>query len=128
MPPSRLHSATRSIAESFVIDQALVHSAISACLDFADGFYGLLRRDPGTTYLGASLTGIQQKLFGQLPSGEVNSFRMPDHRLDEPLSVPDRPLSLTTEQLRSTNDIASIVVDHFARRFRLENVYYPQGL
>lgn len=127
IPPSNPNGASRSMGEGFVIDQTMVRNASVGCVRFANSFYSQRRRDPGTVYLGASLTGIQHKFFGQLPAVEVNSFRMPDHRLDDPLHVPAAPLALTTDRRRAADAVAKTVMDHFARRFRLENAYYPEA-
>lgn len=105
----------------------MVRNAVAGCVKFANSFYSQRRRDPCTVHLGASLTGIQQKFFGQLPAGEVHSFSMPDHRLDDPLHVPAAPLALTTDRRRAADVVAKMVTDHFARRFRVENAYYPEA-
>lgn len=127
IPPSNPNRAFRSMGEGFVIDQMMVRNAIAGCVRFANSFYSQRRRDPGTVYLGASLTGIQHKFFGRLPAGEVNSFRVPDHRLDDPLHVPAAPLALTTDRRRAADAVARTMMDHFARRFRVANAYYPEA-
>lgn len=125
--PSNPNGAFRSMGEGFVIDQTMVRNAVAGCVKFANNFYNQRRRDPGTVHLGASLTGIQHKFFGQFPAGEVHSFRVPDHRLDDPLHVPAAPLALTTDRRRAADAVAKTVMDHFARRFRVENAYYPEA-
>jgi hypothetical protein len=115
----------RSVSDGYIIDEQAVQEAISSFVCFADSFYSLRQIDPGTVYLGASLSHIANKYFGQPPSIPLSTFTFPSQQLEDPLHVPDAPLALTIEQRRSTSAPAKTITAHFARRFRLERSYYP---
>ena len=117
-------SRTSSIAESFVIDEDAIRRAVAAFVVFAVGFYELRRRDPGTVHLGLSLSGVAHKHFGRLPSHPTNSFTIGHPRIDDPLQVPVAPLKITKAQLAKPDAVASTMVEHIARVFRLQDAYY----
>jgi hypothetical protein len=117
--------SSRSAAHGQIIEASAVRSAIGAFVRFGNAFYRQRRRDPGTVYLGASLSGIQHQYFGQPPAGEVGSFLMANHNLEDPLHVPTNPLTLTAEERRAADAVAKKIVDHFMRRFRLAKADYP---
>lgn len=124
---NRSTGATRSIRDGHVIDESVVRGSIAAFIRFGNGFYRQRRRDPGTVYLGASLSGIQHRFFGQPPPGNPTSFVLASHRLEEPLRVPPAPLALTEATRRTPDAAAKTVVDHFARLFRVAGADYPQA-
>ena len=121
----RQASQTRlSLADSHVIDEEAVKQAIAAFVAFAGSFYKQRRREPGSIYLGVSLSDISHKHFGRLPNYQMNSFTMGSPRLDDPLRVPASPLKITPAQLAKPATVAQKAVDHIARAFRLENAYF----
>lgn len=120
----RASRTTTSIADPWVIDEDAVRRAIASFVAFADRFYKQRRRATGTFYLGLSLSDIDRKHFGPLPSHELTSFTMGDPRIDDPLRVPSAPLKLTAAQLAKPEAVAKTAVAHIARVFRLAGAYY----
>lgn len=116
--------ARSSLADSIVIDEVAVKRAIAGFVAFAGAFYKRRRRDPGTIYLGVSLSDIGHKHFGRLPSYPMNTFQVGSPRLDDPLRLPASPLKITPTQLAKPTAVAQNAVDHIARAFRLENAYF----
>lgn len=116
--------ARSSLADSIVIDEDAVKRAIAGFVTFAGGFYKRRRRDPGSVYLGVSLSDIAHKHFGRLPSYPMNTFQVGSPRLDDPLRVPASLLKITPAQLAKPATVAQKAVDHIARAFRLENAYF----
>lgn len=117
-------AADHSLAASHLIDEHAVRRAIAAFVAFAASFYKLRRRDPGSVYLGVSLSDIGQKHFGRLPSYPMDRFTIGSPRVDDPLRVPDDPLKISKAQLAKPSAVAQTAVAYIARAFRLENAYF----
>ena len=120
----RRSSQAHSLADSSIIDEDAVKRSIAAFVAFADAFYKRRRRDPGSIYLGVSLSDISHKHFGRLPSYPMHTFTIGSPRLDDPLRVPANPLKITKAQLAKPDAVAQKAVDHIARAFRLEGAYF----
>jgi hypothetical protein len=117
---------SRSLARSMIIDEDEVEFRLAALAAYAGWFYrGLDRGDLITRlYLGASLTGIDHKSFGKLPSSQVTNFAMPSHGPPDPLNVPDTPLRISRADLADPKVIARKLTSHMARAFRNARAYY----
>jgi hypothetical protein len=121
----RQTSQTRSsLADSSIIDEDAVKRAMVAFVAFSGSFYKRRRRDPGSVYLGVSLSDISHKHFGRLPNYPMNTFMVGSPSVDDPLQVPASPLKITPVQLTKPAAVAQKAVDHIARAFRLEKAYF----
>ena len=120
----RTSTSGYSLADAHIIDQDAVHRSMAAFAAFADGFYKQRKREPGTLYLGVSLSDIDRKHFGRLPKHDLQSFTIGDPRIEDPLRIPATPLRISSAQRANPEAVASTVVEHVARAFRLAGAYY----
>jgi hypothetical protein len=118
-----------STVTGFVIDEEGVERLLTAFAHYTNQFYQSLPRGEVITslYLGVSLTGIQMKSFGRLPTGPVQGVSMPMHGLSDPLKVPDAPLRLSRADLADPTGLSKKVTGHIARAFRQANAYFTSG-
>lgn len=121
----RSASSSYSLAESHIIDEEAVRRALAAFFALARGLYTQLGHETGGFWVGASLTGVANKYFGRLPGHELSGITIASHQLEDPLRIPPRgPLSVESEQLADAESLASLVVDHIMRVFRVAKSYY----
>ena len=118
-----------SLGRSYVINEKEVERRLAAFTTYGTQFYqGLVRGEVITNlYFGASLTGIEHKAFGQLPSYPLNSFTVPMHGLPNPLKVPSIPLRISRAELANPISLSRTMTGHIARTFRNANAYYTPG-
>jgi hypothetical protein len=115
-----------SMVRYHVIDEEEVERHLAAFATYAWQFYQGLDRGELITdlYLGTSVTGIDHKTFGRLPSFPLNSFSMPSHGLPDPLKIPTPPLRVSRADLADPASLARRLTEHMARAFRNANAYF----
>lgn len=125
----RRESTGFSMDQLYIIDEADVEARLTRFLAYADAHFKSLHRGEiiSSLYLGASLTGIQNKTFGKLPAQSLSGFSIPTSGLPDPLKVPSAPLQISRADLADPSAIARKVKEHFARQFRNANAYYTPG-
>ena len=118
-----------SLTRSYVIDEEEVEHRLDAFATYARQFYQGLDRGELITglYAGVSLTGIQYKTFGKIPSHPLNQFTLPSHGLSDPLKVPTVPLRVPRAGLADPTDLAHKLTGHIARMFRGANASFAVG-
>jgi hypothetical protein len=119
-----------SLARIHIIDEDEVERRLVAFATYAGQFYqGLDRGELITSlYAGVSLTGIQYKTFGKLPSHPLTSIQMPSHGLPDPLKIPTTPLRVPRAELADPAALARKLTGHIARAFRSANASFTSGV
>lgn len=117
---------TYCLARSFIVDEEEFQSSLASFFRFANQVYGLLEDNPVLTsfYFGGSLSGIQQKMFGRIPSPEPTSFSMNMNNFGDPLLLPRDPQPLSRAELFDGVRPASEIKELVARTFRANRAYY----
>lgn len=113
-----------SMLSGLVIDEGEVERQIAAFCHYANQFYLNIKHGDVITslYMGASMTNIQMKSFGQLP-GVAQSVSVPMHGLPDPLKVPSAPLRISRADLANPSELSKKLTGHIARAFRNANAY-----
>jgi hypothetical protein len=115
-----------ALVSSMVIDQEDVERLLGAFCRYADLFYrGVNRAEViASLYVGISLTGLQYKSFGKIPSVEPNQISMPMSEFSDPVHVPQQPLKVARAELADAEQLARKLTNLTARTFRAAGRYY----
>jgi hypothetical protein len=119
-------SRSFSLANMYMIDELEIEQLLATFLTYAEGYYKSLPRGEviSSLYIGVSLTGVDNKTFGKLPSQSSNSFSVPSHNLPNPLKAPPTPVQISRAELSNPAVLARKMTEHIARLFRNANAYF----
>lgn len=117
----------RWMLQLHVIDEDEVERELRGFVAYANAFFGGLEQSPqvAKVFLGASLSGIENKAFGRYPEVAPTHMQIPEHRLEDPLHIPHPPQRVARAALTDPPHLARRVTDHIAREFRLAGAVYP---
>lgn len=112
--------------QMYVIDEDEVERVLRGFVAFANAFFGGLEQSPliANVFLGMSVSEIESKAFGRYPGADPTQMTIPEHRLEDPLRIPQPPLRVARAALADPSSLARRVTDHIAREFRLAGAYY----
>jgi len=120
------HPQDRWMIQMHVIDEDEVERMLRRFAAYANAFFGGLEQSPliANVFFGVSLSDIENKAFGRYPGVEPTQMTIPEHRLEDPLRIPQPPLRVARAALADPLSLARRVTDHIARDFRLAGAYY----
>lgn len=115
----RVYSPSSFIRGS-VIDRSEVAEHLVGFARYADWAYSQLQEGQllSAFFIGASLTHIGHKQFGDIPNPAPNSISGMTQGIDDPLIIPSKPKEISRLQLRDGEEVANDLTELMHRAFR----------
>ncbi|QDU57526.1 DUF4062 domain-containing protein [Aeoliella mucimassa] len=120
---------SHGLLRSFVVDEQNVLDRASGFFAFSESVYSSLEafRQASAFFTWLQLANMRDKSFGRIPSSEPNSFQMPSHSLDDPVSSPPEPQRIVRKQLLDHQSLANDLISRLIRRFKAAGGYYESS-
>lgn len=117
---------THSMIRGFVIDELLVLKRLTGFFAFCENVYSSTDacRHASAFFTWMQLMSVKGKELGRIPTPEPNSFQMPGHSLDDPVSIPPEPQRIVRKQLLEPAAFADDLLARAIRKFRAAGAYF----